>query len=129
MSNLGLKWKLNDILTDEQVSVYALNQRLVEAGRAVSRTTLYRLASEQPERIDLEVTDLLDQAAVTADVEEIEEDLAEVQRKLVEDLAVYPTVTVMKALARQPCTDLGYEPVATMTDFYALTVNTRILAE
>ncbi len=55
MTRPVLKWKLNDILTDEQVSVYALNQRLVEAGRSVSRTTLYRLASEQPERIDLEV--------------------------------------------------------------------------
>ncbi len=55
MTRPVLKWKLNDILTDEQVSVYALNQRLIEAGRAVSRTTLYRLASEQPERIDLEV--------------------------------------------------------------------------
>ncbi len=55
MTHPVLRWKLNDILTDEQVSVYALNQRLVEAGRSVSRTTLYRLASEQPERIDLEV--------------------------------------------------------------------------
>lgn len=50
-----LKWKLDDLLEREQVTVYALNQRLVEAGRSVSRTTLYRLASEQPERIDLEV--------------------------------------------------------------------------
>ncbi len=55
MTRPVLRWKLNDILTDEQVSVYALNQRLVEAGRGVSRTTLYRLASKQPERIDLEV--------------------------------------------------------------------------
>jgi hypothetical protein len=50
-----LKWKLSDLLRQEQVTVYALNQRLAEAGRSVSRTTLYRLASEQPERIDLEV--------------------------------------------------------------------------
>lgn len=73
------------------------------------------------------VTDLLDQAAASDDVEEIEEIMAEVQRKLVEDLAVYPTVSVMKVLARQPYVDLGYDPVATMTDFYALTPNTRIL--
>lgn len=50
-----LKWKLNDLLKRERVTVYALNQHLTEAGRSVSRTTLYRLASEQPERIDLEV--------------------------------------------------------------------------
>ena len=55
MGSPVLKWKLSDILTSEHVSVYALNQRLVEAGQGVSRTTLYRLASEQPERIDLEV--------------------------------------------------------------------------
>jgi hypothetical protein len=55
MSEPLLRWKLNDLLTQEQVSVYALNQRLAEAGRSVSRTTLYRLANEQPERIDLEV--------------------------------------------------------------------------
>lgn len=55
MSSPVLRWKLNDILIGERVSVYALNQRLVEAGRGVSRTTLYRLASEQPERIDLAV--------------------------------------------------------------------------
>jgi peptide/nickel transport system substrate-binding protein len=75
------------------------------------------------------VTDLLDQAAATADVDEIEMILAEVQRKLLEDLAVYPTVTVMKVLARQPYVDLGYEPVATMTDFYELSNKVRILAE
>lgn len=75
------------------------------------------------------VTELLDQAAATADVEEIETILAEVQRKLLEDLAVYPTVTVMKVLARQPYVDLGYEPVATMTDFYELSNKVRILAE
>lgn len=50
-----LKWKLNNLLERERVTVYALNQRLAEAGRSVSRTTLYRLASEQPERIDLAV--------------------------------------------------------------------------
>lgn len=50
-----LKWKLNNLLEREHVTVYALNQRLAEAGHSVSRTTLYRLASEQPERIDLEV--------------------------------------------------------------------------
>ncbi len=50
-----LRWKLDTLLEREQVTVYALNQRLAEAGRSVSRTTLYRLASEQPERIDLEV--------------------------------------------------------------------------
>lgn len=55
MNSPVLRWKLNDILIGERVSVYALNQRLVEAGQGVSRTTLYRLASEQPERIDLEV--------------------------------------------------------------------------
>ncbi|MEX2536077.1 MAG: ABC transporter substrate-binding protein [Trueperaceae bacterium] len=75
------------------------------------------------------VTDLLDQAAATADVDEIEEILGEVQRRLLEDLAVYPTVTVLKVLARQPYVDLGYDPVATMTDFYALTEDTRILEE
>ncbi|MEX2541044.1 MAG: ABC transporter substrate-binding protein [Trueperaceae bacterium] len=73
------------------------------------------------------VSDLLDQAAATADVDEIERIMAEVQRKLLEDLAVYPTVTVMKVLARQPYVDLGYEAVATMTDFYALTEETAIL--
>lgn len=50
-----VKWKLDNILERERVTVYALNQRLAEAGRSVSRTTLYRLANEQPERIDLEV--------------------------------------------------------------------------
>lgn len=55
MTEPFLKWKLDDLLEREQVTVYALNQRLAEAGRSVSRTTLYRLASEQPERIDLEV--------------------------------------------------------------------------
>ena len=50
-----LRWKLNDLLKGTQVSVYALNQQLVKAGRGVSRNTLYRLANEQPERIDLEV--------------------------------------------------------------------------
>lgn len=55
MSEPLLKWKLNDLLESEKVTVYALNQRLAEAGRSVSRNTLYRLASEQPERIDLEV--------------------------------------------------------------------------
>ncbi len=50
-----LKWKLGNLLAQENATVYALNQRLVEAGRGVSRTTLYRLANEQPERIDLEV--------------------------------------------------------------------------
>lgn len=55
MSEPVLRWKLNDLLDDAHVSVYALNQRLAEAGRSVSRNTLYRLASEQPERIDLEV--------------------------------------------------------------------------
>lgn len=55
MTEPFLKWKLDDLLEREQVTVYALNQRLAEEGRSVSRTTLYRLASEQPERIDLEV--------------------------------------------------------------------------
>lgn len=55
MSEPIIRWKLDDLLEREQVTVYALNQRLAEAGRSVSRTTLYRLASEQPERIDLEV--------------------------------------------------------------------------
>lgn len=55
MSSPVLKWKLNNLLAGERVSIYALNRRLVEAGRSVSRTTLYRLANEQPERIDLEV--------------------------------------------------------------------------
>lgn len=55
MSEPVLRWKLGDLLEREHVSVYALNQRLAESGRSVSRTTLYRLASEQPERIDLEV--------------------------------------------------------------------------
>lgn len=55
MTEPFLKWKLDDLLEREHVTVYALNQRLAEAGRSVSRTTLYRLASEQPERIDLEV--------------------------------------------------------------------------
>ena len=55
MSEPILRWKLNDLLEGANVSVYALNQRLVRAGRGVSRNTLYRLANEQPERIDLEV--------------------------------------------------------------------------
>lgn len=55
MSEPALRWKLNDLLRGANVSVYALNQRLVRAGRGVSRNTLYRLASEQPERIDLGV--------------------------------------------------------------------------
>ncbi len=55
MTEPFLKWKLDDLLEREQVTVYALNQRLAEEGRSVSRTTLYRLASEQPERIDLEI--------------------------------------------------------------------------
>ena len=55
MNALILKWKLSDLLNDAHVSVYALNQRLAAAGRSVSRNTLYRLANEQPERIDLEV--------------------------------------------------------------------------
>ena len=55
MSEPVLRWKLNDLLEGANVSVYALNQRLVQAGRGVSRNTLYRLANEQPERIDLEV--------------------------------------------------------------------------
>ena len=50
-----LRWKLGDLLTGERVSVYRLNRELAEAGRTVSRTTLYRLAHAQPERIDLEV--------------------------------------------------------------------------
>ena len=50
-----LRWKLGDLLTYERVSVYRLNRELAEAGRTVSRTTLYRLAHAQPERIDLEV--------------------------------------------------------------------------
>lgn len=55
MNTPVLRWKLGDLLTGERVSVYALNRRLAEAGRTVSRTTLYRLAHEQPDRIDLEV--------------------------------------------------------------------------
>ena len=55
MNTPTLRWKLDNLLKREQVTVYALNQRLAEAGRSVSRTTLYRLANEQPERIDLEV--------------------------------------------------------------------------
>ena len=50
-----LRWKLGDLLTGERVSVYRLNRELAEAGRTVSRTTLYRLAHDQPERIDLEI--------------------------------------------------------------------------
>jgi hypothetical protein len=50
-----LKWKLHSLLAQEGVTVYALNRRLTEARLSVSRTTLYRLANEQPERIDLEV--------------------------------------------------------------------------
>ncbi len=46
---------MGDLLTGERVSVYRLNRELAEAGRTVSRTTLYRLAHNQPERIDLEV--------------------------------------------------------------------------
>ncbi|MEX2535439.1 MAG: hypothetical protein WD273_07520 [Trueperaceae bacterium] len=55
MSEPRLKWKLDPLLEREGVSVYALNKKLVEAGKSVSRTTLYRLACQQPERIDLEV--------------------------------------------------------------------------
>ena len=55
MNTPVLRWKLGDLLTGERVSVYALNRQLAEAGRTVSRTTLYRLTHEQPERIDLEV--------------------------------------------------------------------------
>ncbi len=55
MSEPVVKWKLDSLLEQADVTVYALNQRLAEAGRSVSRTTLYRLANEQPERIDLEV--------------------------------------------------------------------------
>lgn len=75
------------------------------------------------------VNELLDRASQALEVEEIEETLAEVQRKILVDLAAYPTVTVMKVLARQPYVDLGYEPTATMTDFYALTPQTRLLEE
>lgn len=75
------------------------------------------------------VSELLDQANASADFDEISEILAEVQRKLVEDLAVYPTVTVMKVMVRQPNISLGYEPVAAATDFYIFGVDTAILAK
>jgi len=56
MNRRGLKWKLGELLEREGVTVYALNRDLLEHKQGVSRTTLYRLASEQPEKIDLKVT-------------------------------------------------------------------------
>lgn len=50
-----LRWKLGEVLEHEGVTVYALNKNLAEHQQAVSRTTLYRLANEQPEKIDLSV--------------------------------------------------------------------------
>lgn len=73
------------------------------------------------------VSDLLDQARAASDFDEISEILATVQRKLVEDLAVYPSVTVMKVMVRQPTVNLGYEPVAAATDFYIFGVDTAIM--
>lgn len=103
---------------------------LFGAGGFNGLTVLYRFFHENG---DLNFShydganELLDRAVQATSVEEVEEILAEVQRKILVDLAAYPTVTVMKVLVRQPYVDLGYDPTATMTDFYALTAETRLL--
>lgn len=47
----SIHWKLGELLEREGVSVYRLNQEL---NQRVSRNTLYRWASEMPDRPDLE---------------------------------------------------------------------------
>jgi len=54
---------------------------------------------------------------------------AAAQRKILIDLAGYPTIWVRIPLGRQPYVDLGYEPVGTTTgSIYNLTWRTRVLA-
>jgi len=53
MSKTAIRWKLGELLEREQITVYRLHE---EMHGSASRNTLYRLAKEQPERIDLTIT-------------------------------------------------------------------------
>jgi hypothetical protein len=48
----SIRWKFPDLLLQEGISVYRLNQ---EIGKQVGRTTLYAWSQEAPKRVDTAV--------------------------------------------------------------------------
>src|SRR5690606_7760374 len=59
-------------------------------------------------------------------LEEMEQIAHWAQRKVVEDLAVYPTIALPRLLARRPQVDLGYDFEASLSLFYRFTPSIRI---